>query len=64
MAKAVARNPQLPAFAKDEAERAFWDTLDVGDYLTSSRAVQGQVSGHLRERVRERKRNLTTRTGA
>ena len=61
MPKAASRKPRLPAFPTDEAERAFWDTHDIGDYLTATRPVQVQVSRRLRTRVRERKQNLTMR---
>jgi predicted DNA binding CopG/RHH family protein len=61
MAKTAVRKPRLPAFRTDEEERAFWEKHDVGDYLADTRPVPVRVSRRLRERVRERKQNLTLR---
>jgi hypothetical protein len=52
---------QPPAFPTDEEERAFWESHKPADYLPTTRPVQVQVSRRLRERVRERKQNLTLR---
>ena len=61
MPKAATRKLQAPAFRTDEDERAFWESHKPGDYLPTTRPVQVQVSRRLRERVRERKQNLTLR---
>jgi predicted DNA binding CopG/RHH family protein len=61
MPKAVSRRLQLPAFRSDEEERTFWETHNPGDYLASTRPMHVQISRRIRERVRERKQNLTLR---
>ena len=61
MPKAVTRRLQLPAFRTDEEERAFWELHNPGDYLPTTRPAQVQISRRIRERVRERKQNLTLR---
>jgi predicted DNA binding CopG/RHH family protein len=61
MPKAVARRQQLPAFRTDAEERAFWESHKPGDYLPTTRPAQVQISRRIRERVRERKQNLTLR---
>jgi predicted DNA binding CopG/RHH family protein len=61
MPKTVTRRLQLPAFRTDEEERAFWETHNPGDYVASTQPAQVQVSRRIRERVRERKQNLTLR---
>jgi predicted DNA binding CopG/RHH family protein len=61
MPRAASRKSQLPAFRTDEDERAFWESHRPGDYLPSTRPAQVQISRRIRERVRERKQNLTLR---
>ena len=61
MAKPQTRRETLPAFRSDEEERKFWETHRPGDYVGQMRRVPVQVSRTLRERVRERKQNLTLR---
>ncbi len=61
MSKAAPRKANLPPFRSDEEERAFWAKHDVGDFLGDTRPVEVQVSRRIRERARERKRNLTLR---
>jgi predicted DNA binding CopG/RHH family protein len=61
MPKTVTRKPQLPAFRTDEEERAYWEKHDIGDFLADTRPVDVQVSRRIRERVKERKLNLTLR---
>ncbi|MGQ0569669.1 MAG: CopG family antitoxin [Armatimonadota bacterium] len=51
----------LPAFRTDEEERAFWETHRAGDYLEDMSPGKVRVSRGLRERVLERKQNLTLR---
>ena len=59
---ATPRHPEvyLPTFCTDEEERTFWETHNPGDNLSSTRPAQVQVSRRIRERVRERKQNLTS----
>jgi predicted DNA binding CopG/RHH family protein len=61
MAKVTSRRHRLPAFRTDEEERAFWETHRPGDYLDSLAPERVQVSRRFRERVKERKKNLTLR---
>jgi predicted DNA binding CopG/RHH family protein len=60
---ATPRHPEvyLPTFCTDEEERTFWETHSPGDYLRSTRPAQVQIARRIRERVRERKQNLTLR---
>jgi CopG antitoxin of type II toxin-antitoxin system len=52
---------ELPAFRSDDKEQAFWESHVPGGYLATTRPAQVQVSRRIRERVRERKQNLTLR---
>ena len=52
---------RVPVFRTDEEERAFWETHRPGDYVSTMTPARVQVSGRLRERVKERKKNLTLR---
>ncbi len=61
MTKTASRRPRLPAFRTDEEERTFWEKHRPGDYVGSMRPEKVQVSLRLRERVKERKQNLTLR---
>ena len=61
MARSLSRQPQLPAFRTDDEERAFWQTHRPGDYVDGMAPERVQVSRRLRDRVRERKKNLTLR---
>ena len=61
MAKIAPRRRRLPRFRTDEEERAFWETHRPGDYVDAMPPEQVQVSRRFRERVRERKKNLTLR---
>lgn len=64
MPKAASGKPKLPAFPRDQAERAFWDIHDVGDFLAATRPAQVQVSRRLCKRARRRNQDQTMRTGA
>ena len=57
------RQPKIQPspFRSDEEERAFWESHKPGDYLATTRPEKVRVSRRLRERVRERKQNLTLR---
>jgi predicted DNA binding CopG/RHH family protein len=61
MARVTSRKHRLPAFRTDEEERAFWKTHRPGDYVEALGPERVQVSRSLRDRVRERKKNLTLR---
>lgn len=61
MAKSKKSGRELPAFRSDAEERAFWETHDPADFFASMRPVRVQVSRTFRERVKERKQNLTLR---
>ena len=52
---------RLPTFRTDEEERAFWETHRPGDYVETMRPEKVQISRRVRERVKERKQNLTLR---
>jgi hypothetical protein len=55
------RGPDPPAFRNDYEERAVWEAHTPGDYLPTTRPVKVQILRRIRERVRERKQNLTLR---
>ena len=59
--KTSKKRPRLPAFRNDEEERRFWERHDPGDYLDQMRAAKVTVSAGLRQRMKERKENLTLR---
>ncbi len=61
MARKIARRLRLPAFRTDEDERAFWETSRPGDFVASMVPEKVQVSRRIKERVKERKQNLTLR---
>ena len=61
MTRATARSRRLPAFRNDDEERAFWERHRPGDYVRQMRTERVQVSSRLRQRVKERKQNLTLR---
>ena len=61
MARATTRRRRLPTFRTDEEERAFWETHRPGDYVGAMRPEGAQVSRSFRERLKERKKNLTLR---
>ena len=61
MPRITSRRPRLPAFRTDEEERAFWETHRPGDYVGTLSPERVRVSRRIRERVRERKKNLTLR---
>ena len=65
MSRTIARlrlcGPDPPPFRNDHEERAFWEAHTPGDYLPTTRPAKVRVSRRLRERVRERKQNLTLR---
>lgn len=61
MARATSRRQRLPAFRTDDEERAFWETHRPGDYVDAMAPGRVQVAGQFRERVKERKKNLTLR---
>ncbi len=61
MARKIARRLRLPAFRTDEDERAFWETSRLGDFVASMLPEKVQVSRRIKERVKERKQNLTLR---
>ncbi|MBI4280009.1 MAG: hypothetical protein HY660_16275 [Armatimonadetes bacterium] len=52
---------RLPAFRTDAEERSFWEMHKPGDYVQDRRQERVQVSSKFRERVKERKKNLTLR---
>jgi predicted DNA binding CopG/RHH family protein len=52
---------RVPVFRTDEEERAFWETRRPGDYVSTMTPARVQVSARVRERVKERKKNLTLR---
>ncbi len=59
MARKMERRLRLPAFRTDEEERAFWETRQPGDYVASTLPEKVRVSRRIKERVKERKQNLT-----
>ncbi len=61
MARVTSRPRRLPAFRTDEEERAFWETHRPGDYVGTLSPERVRVARRIRERVRERKKNLTLR---
>lgn len=61
MVSVTSRRRRLPTFRTDEEERAFWETHKPGDYTGGMLPTRVQVSRRLRERVKERKKNLTLR---
>ena len=61
MARTVLRRRRLPTFRTDVEERAFWETHRPGDYVDVMLPERAQVSRRFRERLRERKKNLTLR---
>ena len=61
MARRTTRPSRLPTFRTDEEERAFWETHRPGDYVGMLSPERVRVSRRIRERVRERKKNLTLR---
>lgn len=61
MARVTSPRRPLPAFRTDEEERAFWETHRPGDNVNAMPADRVQVTRRFRERVRERKKNLTLR---
>jgi len=61
VARVTSRRRRLPAFRTDEEERAFWETHRPGDYVGALVPERVQLSRRVRERVRERKKNLTLR---
>ncbi|MBI3998158.1 MAG: hypothetical protein HY355_03925 [Armatimonadetes bacterium] len=61
MGKATSRRPRLPGFRTDEDERTFWETHRPGDHLDAMQPARVQISRQFRQRVKERKKNVTFR---
>ena len=55
------RRRRLPVFRTDEEERAFWEAHSPGEFVAAMKPEPVQVAAKLRERVKERKQNLTLR---
>lgn len=61
MRRARTGQPRLPAFRRDEEERAFWERHRLGDYVRDLQPARVLVSDRFRSRVKERKKNVTFR---